>query len=189
MTLQQRIAPRLHSARFTVAEIYALQASGAIDDADNFELIEGEIVPMAAAKFNHHEWMKSALVRVFVLGTEKSTGVFVEPSVTLSENTLLEPDVAIWPRAIGTQDVRGTDILLVVEVAVSSIGYDLRVKAPLYAKAGVCEYWVVDAVRKTVRIHRNPVNGKYADVTEWESDDTVSPDQIPAINVRLADLE
>ena len=189
MTLQQRIAPTLHSARFTVAEIYALQESGAIDDADNFELIEGEIVPMAAAKFNHHEWMKSALVRAFVLATAKETGVFVEPSVTLSADTLLEPDIAIWPRKIGTQDVRGTDMLLVIEVAVSSIGYDLRVKAPLYARAGVCEYWVVDAVRKTVRIHREPVEGKYADVNEWEVNDALAPMKIPGVSFSLSDLD
>ncbi len=189
MTLQQRIAPSLFSARLTVADIYALQESGVISDADNFELIEGEIVPMAAANFNHHEWMKSALVRAFVLGTERETGVFVEPSVTLSENTLLEPDIAIWPRQIGTQDVRGADILLVVEVAVSSIGYDLRVKAPLYARAEVGEYWVVDAVRKTVRIHRKPVDGKYADVTEWEAVNSVSPNRLATIAIRLADLD
>lgn len=50
----------------TVADVYRLQKEGVIDDGDNFELIEGEIVPMAAAKFNPHEAMKSDLIRALI---------------------------------------------------------------------------------------------------------------------------
>lgn len=71
------------------------------------------------------------------------------------------------------RDLRGPDVLLVVEVADSSLSYDLLVKAPLYAAHGVREYWVVDAVRQTVRVHRDPAAGIYADVEEYEAHDSV----------------
>ncbi len=188
MTVYQRLSPSLLKAKLSVADIYALQESGVIRDEDNFELIEGEIVPMAAAKFNHHEWMKSRLNEVLVQGKPHEAGLFVEPSISFSEDTLLEPDIALWPRDIGTQDVRGPDILLIVEVAASSIGFDLRVKAPLYASFGVRDYWVVDAVRKSVRIHRDPSAASYRDVNEWDTGDTVRPLMFPDIAIRLADL-
>ncbi|WP_182466672.1 Uma2 family endonuclease [Sphingomonas gilva] len=188
MTVFQNVQKGLIPARLTVADVYALQEAGVISEGENFELIEGEIVPMAAAKFSHHEWMKSRLNEALVLAKPADTALFVEPSVALSEITFVEPDIAIWPRTIESQEVRGPDLLLVIEVAVSSIGYDLRVKARLYAEACVREYWVVDAVRKTIRVHRDPVEGAYCDVREYEAHDTVSA-MLPSIAIRLDTLD
>jgi Uma2 family endonuclease len=189
MTVFQNIRKGLIPARLTVAEVYALQEQGVIDEREHFELIEGEILPMAAAKFNHHEAMKSALNRALVMATEREIGVFVEASIILSETTLVEPDIALWPQKIGTQDVRGPDLFLLVEVSASSIGYDLHVKAGLYAQAGIREYWVVDAVRKTIRIHRAPVDGVYTDVEEYEAHDPVSALLLPRVTIRLDTLD
>ncbi|AHE56488.1 Uma2 family endonuclease [Sphingomonas sanxanigenens] len=185
MTIFQNVRKGLIPARLTVAEVYALTAAGVLAEGDNFELIEGEIVPMPAAKHNYHEAMKSALTRAIILGTDAGTALFVEPSVTLSETTLVEPDLAVWPRGIGTQDVRGPELLILIEVAVSSIAYDLKVKAPLYAAAGVRDYWVVDAVRRTIRVHRTPENGRYADVEEYEAHDGVAALLLPGVKIRL----
>ncbi|MEG3164544.1 Uma2 family endonuclease [Sphingomonas sp. PB2P19] len=185
MTIFQNIRNGLIPARLTVAEVYALQDAGVIDDRDRFELIDGEIVPMAAAKFSHHERMKSRLNEALVFTKPPEIGVFVEPSVSFSETTMLEPDLALWPRDIGSQDVRGTDLLLLIEVAVSSLGFDLRVKAGKYARHGVRDYWVVDAIRKTIRVHRAPVDGGYTDVEEYEAHDTVCALLLPDIAIRL----
>lgn len=188
MTIFQNVRKGLIPARLTVAEVYALQEQGAIDEREHFELIDGEIVPMAAAKFNHHEAMKSALNRVLVTATPASLGVFVEASLTLSERTLVEPDLAVWPTELGTQDVRAPDVLLVIEVAVSSIAYDVGQKARLYARAGLRDYWVVDAIRRTIRVHRAPSGGAYADVEEYGAEDAVPALLLPGLNVRLAEL-
>ena len=185
MTIFQNIRNGLIPARLTVADVYALQEAGVIDDRDSFELIDGEIVPMAAAKFSHHERMKSRLNDALILAKPAEIGLFVEPSVAFSETTMLEPDIALWPREIDSQDVRGPDLLLVVEVAVSSLGFDLHVKADKYALHGVREYWVVDAIRKTIRVHRTPAGGAYTDVEEYEAHDDVRALLLPDIVVRL----
>lgn len=189
MTLHQRISPDLLRQRFTVADIVSLQAQGVIDEREKFELIEGEVIPMAAMKTSAHESMKSLLVRELILAVERSIGVFIEPSVTLNDDTFVDPDIAVWPRGIGAQDVRGHDVLLLIEVAVSSIGYDLRVKAPLYAAAGVRDYWVVDALRGTVRMHRGPEHGQYREIVDCGPDDPVTALAIPAFTVMLGQLD
>jgi hypothetical protein len=71
-----------------------------------------------------------------------------------------------------------------VEVAVSSLGYDLKPKAGLYARGGVREYRVVDAVRRTIRVHRAPIKGVYSDVEEYESHDPVHA-MLPGVTIVL----
>jgi Uma2 family endonuclease len=189
MTVFQNMKKGLIPARLTVADVYALQDIGLIDDRDRFELIEGEIVPMAAAKAGHHERMKSQLNRALTLATTRETWLFVEPSVTLNADTFVEPDIALWPQGVEWEDVRGPDVLLVVEVAVSSLGYDLRVKAKLYARHGVRDYWVVDAVRKTIRAHRAPGPDGYSEVEEYEAHDAVQALLLAGVTIRLDRLD
>lgn len=189
MTVFQNVKKGRIPARLTVADVYALQEAGIIDEREHFELIDGEIVPMAAAKFSHHEWMKSRLTEVLALAKPRAAGLFVEPSVTLNTGTFVEPDLVLWPRNIPSQEVRGPDLLLLVEVSVSSLGYDIKVKARLYAENGVREYWVVDAMRKTIRVHRAPVDGRYADVEEYEAHDAVSALLLPDVTIRLDTLD
>jgi Uma2 family endonuclease len=189
MTIFQNVRKGLIPARLTVAEVYALTEAGVIPEGDRFELIEGEIVPMAAAKFSHHERMKSRLTEALVLGKPEGAGVYVEPSVTLSDVTFVEPDIAVWPRDIDSQDVRGPDLLLVIEVAASSIAYDLRVKARLFALAGVREYWVVDTLRETIRVHRAPNGEAYDDVEEYNADHPVTALLLPGLTIRLDTLD
>lgn len=189
MTVFQNIRKGLIPARLTVADVYALQNAGVINDRDSFELIDGEIVPMAAAKASYHERMKSQLIRALTLAISTETWLFVEPSVTLNPDTFLEPDIALWPKGIQSEDVRGPDLRLVVEVAVSSLGYDLRTKAMLYAGHGVRDYWVVDAIRKTIRVHRLPSADGYADVEEYEAHDSVTALLLSGVTVQLDMLD
>ena len=189
MTIFQNIRNGLIPARLTVDEVYSLTETGILREGDAFELIEGEIVPMAAAKANWHEQMKRKLTRALVLATEPPLGLFVEPSIRLADDILVEPDLTVWPFAVDMREVRGPDLLLVVEVSDSSLAYDLRVKAPLYAAHGVREYWVVDAVRQTVRVHRAAAGGTYSDVEEYEAHDAVSALFLPKLTVRLDALD
>jgi Uma2 family endonuclease len=189
MTAFQNVRRGLLPARLTVDEIYDLTAAGMFAENENFELIDGEIVPMAAAKADWHEIMKSRLVRAIVPALTGGARLYPEPTVTLNEATAVEPDLAVWDRAIRPRAVRGPDLLLVIEVADSSIGYDLRVKAPLYARHGVHDYWVVDAVRQTIRVHRQPEGGAYRDVEEYEEQDAVTALLLPEITIRLDTLD
>lgn len=189
MTMFQDIQAGVIPARLTVDELYALTEAGVFRENENIELIEGEIVPMAAAKANWHEIMKSRLNRALVFSLPEHARLFVEPSVTLAPDMLVEPDLAVWRKGGLPREMRGPDLLLVVEVSDSSIGYDLRVKAPIYARHGVRDYWVVDAVRQTIRVHRDPVDGGHREVREFEAHDRVTALLVPEAVIRLDELD
>ena len=78
----------------------------------------------------------------------------VETTLYLSPNTFVEPDLVVYPRGLRLEDVKGTDILLAIEVAATSLAYDRGLKAQLYARHGVNELWVVDAARRTTFVHQ-----------------------------------
>lgn len=189
MTLFQNVRRGLLPARLTVDEIYDLTAAGVLRENEHIELIEGEVVPMAAAKANWHSMMEGRLNWALVRGLPDAVRVYPAPSLTLSENTLVEPDLLVVPVGTKMRGLRGPDVLLLIEVADSSLPYDLRVKAPLYAQHGIRDYWVVDAVRQTIRIHRAPEGGVYSDVEEYEAHDTVAPLLFPDVAIRLDTLD
>lgn len=189
MTIFQDIKAGTIPARLTVDDLYALTADGVFAENEHIELIDGEIVPMAAAKADWHSIWESRLMRALVPAIPDDTRLFADVSVTFSEDVLLEPDLAVWRKGGMPRQMRGPDLLLVIEVADSSIGYDLRVKAPLYAGFGVRDYWVVDAVRETIRVHRCPMNGQYGDVAEYRADEGVAALLLPGVTVRLDELD
>ena len=95
MTMLQDIQAGTIPARLTVRDVYQLQAAGLISEHDHFELVDGEIEPMAAAKSSPHERMKSQLIRALapVAGDAR---LYVEPTVALQTDDFAEPDLAVW---------------------------------------------------------------------------------------------
>ena len=140
---------------FTVAEVERMLEAGIIDRDENFELIEGEIVPMAAK--NHvHERVKSTLNLALARALPDHLWLGVESTVRLSEITYVEPDLAVWPKALRLEQVRGPDVLLAIEVADTSFAFDRGRKAQLYASYGFTELWVVEANSRTSYVHTGP---------------------------------
>ena len=137
--------------RWTVAEIERMTAAGYFDEYDRFELLGGEIVPMSP-KGRRHEIVRLKLGYRFTRLASEDVFVAAEPQFNLGPDIFLVPDLLVHPNAIVTPDVRGSDALLVVEVAETSLAYDLKTKATLYAEHGVPEYWVIDA--STTHDHR-----------------------------------
>ena len=85
-------------------------------------------------------------------------------------------------------DVRGPTALLVIEVADSSLEYDVATKAPIYARQGVRDYWVVDARTLATKVHRDPSPTGYASVRKVAPEKRLMPLLAPALTVRLRDL-
>lgn len=88
-----------------------------------------------------------------------------------------------------TPDLHGPDVLLVIEVAASSWTKDTSTKARTYAAFGVREYWVIDADTLITRVHRVPTANGYGIVVEVPATEVLTPLLVPALAVRLADLE
>ena len=89
-----------------------------------------------------------------------------ESSIYLSEKTFVEPDLCIFREELKSHDVKGSDLLLVIEVADSSLTFDRGTKALLYASHGVRELWVVDAATKVTSVHTGPTGVGWTNVRE-----------------------
>ena len=121
-------AEGLPRRRFTVAEVEAMVAAGVMEEDERIELIGGELVPMSP-KGNHHEVMKRALLDRWIRARPVEIHVAPKTTFRLSEDTYLEPDIVIYPRASGIKGLSANNVLLVVEIADSSLRYDIGRKS------------------------------------------------------------
>lgn len=182
-------AEGLPRRRWSLAEIEAMVAKGIILEDERFELIGGEVVPMSP-KGNRHELVKAALQQHWfprIVGTP--TNLITETTLYVSEDEFLEPDFLFWPRSIPLKDVTAASAHFIVEVADTSIGYDLGVKAEVYARVRLRELWVINAETLVTTIHREPGPAGYADTQKLGPHDLLEPLQAPQLAVRLGTLD
>jgi Uma2 family endonuclease len=176
--------------RWTRAECAALEASGLLD-YESLELVEGELISKMGKKRPHvnsfnrlHEWL------VHVFGW-RQVDVEAPIDVAPEDNPTNEPvpDLIVLRKDPShlTSNPRPEDLQLVVEIADASLSFDVRVKAALYARAGVIEYWVLDVAGRRLVFHRNPESGKYADVIAYSEHESVSPLSAPQAQFRVGD--
>lgn len=164
-------------------------AAGILAEDERLELIEGELVAMSA-KGSRHEALKIALHARWGRVGPASTTIAPETTFRLSVDTYLEPDIVIYPRAVRVKDLSSSNVLLVVEVADSSLRYDLGRKAALYAGFGIGELWVIDAVAMTTRTFRSPAPLGYRDIADHAASERVVPRFAPGeFALALADLD
>ena len=183
-----RAAEGFDRRSFTVKEVLRMQETGIISDDENFELIEGEIVPMQA-KTHVHELIKSALNIGLARALPDPLWLGVESTMYLSKSTFVEPDFVIYRRGIKLEEVKGTDIVLAIEVAVTSLAYDRGLKAQLYARHGVRELWVIDANQRRAHIHTGPKKaGAWEHIVERGPDDFLTCDALPGFSAKLGTI-
>jgi Uma2 family endonuclease len=183
-----RAAEGLPRWSWSVSEIERLAAGGYFCEDDRFELVGGEIVP-TSPKGRRHEIIRGALAYRFTRAAPESIFVVSEPQFNLAEDTYTVPDVLVHPTAIKTPDVHGKDVLLVVEVAETSLAYDRGMKARLYAFHGVREYWVINAATLVALVHTRPSAAGYGEVKENGPEDLLSPNLVPAFAISLGTID
>ncbi len=117
-------AEGLPRRRWSVAEVEAMVARGIISEDERFELIGGEVVPMCP-KGARHEIVRSKLAFYMTRRASEDVMVVAEAQMNLTDDAYVLPDILVHPASINVPDVRGPTALLVVEIADSSLGYDL----------------------------------------------------------------
>ena len=160
------VAKPVNRRTFTVDEYYRMADAGILHEDDRVELIEGEIVEMAAIGSLHAACV-SKMNRLLVGRLPENLLVRVQDPLRLSDLTEPQPDLVV---ILFREDYYAQahplppETLLVVEVADSSLAYDKQVKIPLYARAGIPEVWIVDLTAGEVLVHRRPGAHGYGQV-------------------------
>jgi Uma2 family endonuclease len=174
-----------------VDEFHEMARAALFGEDDRIELIEGELRDMAPIG-NAHAFTVDRLIALFApLSIDSSAIVHVQNPLRLTADTEVYPDVALLaPPAARYRDSAPTarDAILVIEVADTSLQSDREIKAPLYARHGVAEYWIVNLVDRHVEIFRVPSEGQYAIRLTASGDDTIAASALPAARIPVASI-
>lgn len=177
----------LATRRFTVDEYYRMAEVGILAPGERVELIEGEVVPMAAIG-SRHAGCVNGLTQFFVSGLGGRAVVAIQNPVRLDRRSEPQPDVAVLrprPDRYAERHPHPDEVLLLVEVADTSAGYDRGMKAPLYARAGIPEYWLVDLDAGVVEVHREPSPDGYRGVTRHLPGEELAPLAFPDFGLQV----
>ena len=174
----------------SVDDYHRMADDGLFAQDERVELIEGEIVEMSPIK-NPHATGVRRLDALFQQAVGRRAVVDAQNPVRLGDWSEPEPDIKLlaW-RAdyYAAATPVAEDVLLLVEVAGSSAGYDRRVKAPLYASHGIREHWILDLRADILEVHRRPGPDGYAEVRRLRRGDVIAPEALPDAEFAVSEL-
>jgi hypothetical protein len=175
---------------FTTDEYFRMVEAGILTKDDHVELIEGEIVEMPPTG-DYHAGILSQLTMLFksVLGTEAV--LRHQDPLRLSSQSAPQPDFAVVkfrPDFYKGSHPGPEDVLLLIEIADSSLTFDRRVKAPLYGQAGVRELWIVNIKDRTIEVYREPSDAGFRAISIVRGQERVSPAALPTISFSVGEL-
>jgi Uma2 family endonuclease len=190
MVTQTTDVPRRHS--LTVEDYFRMAEVGILGPDDRVELIEGEIIDMPPIGELHAGTVAqlSHLLHRAVGDSDRAI-VFSQNPAILGRHSAPQPDIALLaPRADYYKSglPQPADMFLVVEVADTSLRYDRDVKAGLYARHAIPEYWLVDVRGKGLTRYRDPQSGAYARIDEPDLASQVDIGALPGVTLHLGEL-
>jgi Uma2 family endonuclease len=171
--------------RFTVKEYHRMGKAGIFTEDDRVELLDGEIVEMAAIG-KRHAYTVLTLNELFTDQLRRRAVVSPQNPLSLGETSEPQPDLMLLvPPAARYRDrlPQPSDVLLLIEVADTSAAFERRVKLPLYARAGVREVWLVDLKQGIIQVFRQPSLGGYLSVTRVTKGERLAPEAFPDLTL------
>jgi len=172
---------------FTVQEYHLMADAGVFGEDDRVELIEGEIIVMAAIGTRHATCVRR-LIGQFRQIPEETAILDVQNPIQLTEKTEPQPDVVLLqPRAdyYATAHPIPSEVLLLVEVSDSTVDFDRDVKVPNYARSGIQEVWLWDLEENCLEVYREPIANGYTSMQKIERGQQVSPLAFPEFAVSV----
>jgi Uma2 family endonuclease len=174
--------------RFTADEFERMVELGIFREDERLELIDGGIVEMAPVG-DPHGLCVSQVNKRLVMGVGDGALVWVHGPVRLGTSSVPEPDLAVVrPRSYKGGGPTAEDVLLIVEIADTSLRYDQTTKLRVYARAGIPEYWIVSVEGEWIDVYRSPEGDGYRERRRAASGETVSPAAFPDVDVAVTDV-
>lgn len=177
--------PTVSRHRFTVDDYHRLGETGILGEDERVELIEGELLEMAPIG-SEHVASVGALTHLLVLAIGERGVVFPQSPVQLDSHNEPQPDfVLAKPRPQGYRAALPTpeDVLLIIEVAASSLAYDRGLKLALYALHRIPEVWIVNVAAQEVEVFRNPAGDRYESTTRVSGSGSLEIEALPGVRI------
>ncbi|MBI2896362.1 MAG: Uma2 family endonuclease [Deltaproteobacteria bacterium] len=165
-------------------EEYDRMVSMGLFDDERVELLHGVIVSMCPNDPPHSSPVQD-LTMLIVPALVGRAIVRVQQPIIAFDDSEPEPDIAVVPLG-DYHDAHPAQAHLVIEVADSSLRKDRLVKAPLYARSGFLEYWLVSVRDGVVEVYREADGSDWRSVTRHGRDETLHPIAFPDVALRIA---
>ena len=184
---KQKTAP--HRRLFTVDELFAMVEAGIVAEDERIELLDGEILEMPPIGDPHADGT-DRLDESFKEQLRRRARVRVQGPVRINDNSLLQPDIAVlrlredYHRRTPTP----ADVLLLIEMADSSLQMAREVKLAQYADAGIPEVWIANVRARQVEGYSDPVDGSYRSRRVVTAEGSISPLAFPDVSLNVADF-
>lgn len=186
-----RSEPAPNRIRWTRAQCDAMREAGIL--TGRYELIDGEILIKMGQNPPHSAAL--TLLMAWLAGVFGARHVRIQSTIDVSavDPTYAEPepDAAVTAEPATAYPDRHpgpSDLLLIAEVADTTLRFDLTTKARLYARAGIKEYWVLDLTGRSLYVHRSPGAEGYGEIVRYDAGEMVAPLARPDAAVRVMDL-
>lgn len=174
---------------WTVDEYHRLIDAGFLTEDDKVELLEGRIVKMSPQR-PPHAGTTQRINRYLQNLLRGRADIRVQLPITLSTSEP-EPDIAVVrtdPGDYGNRHPNASDIFLLIEVAYTTLEIDRSEKGPIYARANIADYWILDVANRHAYIFRNPTPAGYQSETALQYNGVIAPLAFPEIFIPLPDL-
>jgi len=174
----------VHRRKLTLDEYHRIGAAGVLGPGDRIELIDAEMIEMVPIGTKH-------LAKMLALRAGGDAIVSTQHPIALPPRNELQPDVALLkPRADDYENSLPVvkDVLLVIELADTTIAYDREVKLPIYAQHAIPEVWLFDLQQRTVFVHRAAGPQGYRRILTPGNAETISPMLLPNLVIDLTEV-
>jgi Uma2 family endonuclease len=176
--------------KWTVKEYQKLGEMGFFHPEERVELISGNIIKMSA-KGTAHTSALGRTDRLFQDLFNNLAWVRVQDPIALDDNSEPEPDIAVViidPFDYATHHPTPSEVYLIIEVADSSLAYDREIKANIYARSGIADYWVLNVNDRQLHVFREPAEDGYQSEVILEETASISPLQFAAFNIAIGEM-
>ena len=174
--------------RFTVAEYYAMADAGILSENDRVELLDGDFIVMPPVG-NWHAFSVNSIVAIFPSTLLEDRAILsVQNPVRLDSCNEPQPDAMLlrWRDDFYRNGHPAPgDVLLLIEVADSTVEFDRTVKLPAYARAGIPELWIAARPERRIEAYTEPAENEYATVRYFGPGETIAPQAFPDITLAV----
>ncbi|WP_293158345.1 MULTISPECIES: Uma2 family endonuclease [unclassified Microcoleus] len=172
---------------FTVQEYHLMSEAGVFSDRERVELIEGEIIQMAAIG-RRHAARVDRLAEFFGDRVRTRAIIRVQNPISIGDRSEPQPDITLVQRRADFYEEslpNSENVLLLVEVADSTVNYDRDVKIPNYARSGIQEVWLVDLVENCLEVYHQLGPNGYSLMLKFWRGQQVAPLAFPEFEVSV----
>lgn len=176
--------------KLSLTDYHRMGEAGILREDDRIELIQGELIETAPIGSRHMATV-NRLTHALIAAAGSNAIVSTQNPIALPPDSEPQPDIALLkPR---TDYYAGSlpgpaDVLLLIEVADTTLAYDRDVKLPLYAQHGIPEVWILDVQAGLLSIHRDPSPQRYERVLSPGKSEVVSLAMLPDVTIDLATI-